>query len=194
MRYSSIIDDYNKVVAVVRGLRGKGCELITVSLVRALVVGEDHRSALHYGVDPLAIVRAIKVRMVEGKRQGASTVEQQLVRVVTERFERTLRRKLREQILAVMLASTFSKNELARSYLKVAYYGVALIGVQGVERLRFGLTPASDAAIIAHLKYPRSLSADGDMAAKHSIRVSHINLLLTDRRFTCCLAEAGLTQ
>jgi len=192
VRYASIIDDYNKCVGVVAGLRGKGCELVTDSLVRALVVGEDHRNALHYGVDPLAIVRAFKVRLIEGRRQGASTVEQQLVRVVTGRFEKTPRRKLREQIIAVMLNSDFDKGELARSYLKVAYYGCSFVGAKGIERLRSGERPASDAAIVAHLKYPRSSSCNDSMAVKHSVRVSHINRLLTDKKFTYCLGDYGI--
>ena len=186
------MEDFNRCVNAVYSLQAKNGDVISDSLVRALVVAEDHRNDLHFGVDPLAIIRALKVRLVEGKRQGASTVEQQFVRVVTERFEKTPRRKLREQILAVMISSAFSKGELARSYLKVAYYGASLVGVRGVERLKFGSFPASDTAIIAYLKYPKISDPDGVVAANHLIRVKHINNLLSDKKFTSYLVGGGL--
>lgn len=134
---------------------------------------------MHYGVDPLAILRSIKVRLLQGRRQGASTVEQQLVRTITRRYEKTPRRKLREQVLAVMLNSKFDKPELASCYLKVAYYGRSLDGFKGIKSIKAGISSGADAIIVAYLKYPRTSSYDGLMARKHMMRVRHISKLLS---------------
>lgn len=151
---------------------------MTGSLIKALVVAEDHRNAVHYGVDPLAILRTIKVRIFQGRRQGASTIEQQLVRTITGRYEKTPRRKIREQFLAVMLNVKFDKEELASCYLKIAYYGVSLAGYKGIERIKAVTSVDSDSVIVAHLKYPKTRNADDLMAKKHMVRVEHINSLL----------------
>lgn len=126
----------------------------------------------------MAIVRALKVRIFEGKRQGASTIEQQLVRTITGRYEKSPRRKVREQILAVMVSSIFTKEDLARCYLMVAYYGVGLVGYVGLMKLSARNFEFSDEVIVAHLKYPRGVVYEGAAATKHSYRVEHIRYLL----------------
>src|SRR5690242_20336233 len=75
-----------------------------VLLQELLVSGEDHRHGRHHGFDLIAIARAVWRRIARGKYEGASTIEQQLVRVITGRYERTLRRKVREIGLAMLLS------------------------------------------------------------------------------------------
>lgn len=143
-------------------------------------MAEDHRNELHFGVDPIAILRSVKVRLLQGERQGASTIEQQLVRTITGRYEKTPRRKIREQVLAVMLNSRFSKSDMAGCYLKVAYYGVSLSGAKGVKSLRAKIHEHAEVHIVAHLKYPRTLNPEGAMARKHLARVKYIRMLLAN--------------
>ena len=88
-----IIDDFSNIK-------------IDKRFIQVLILAEDRRNKLHRGVDTIAILRAIKVRLLENKYQGASTIEQQFIRVVTNRFEKTFYRKLREQILAILLDKT----------------------------------------------------------------------------------------
>ncbi|WP_425298828.1 biosynthetic peptidoglycan transglycosylase [Pseudomonas duriflava] len=178
LNYKPIFSDLEKCAEVVNHLQGEHKAEITGSLIHTLVVAEDHRNSLHFGVDPIAILRSIKVRILQGKRQGASTIEQQFVRTITARYEKTPRRKVREQILAVMLSSRFSKDDIASCYLKVAYYGVSLVGIKGVRVLRADSRESANEIIVAHLKYPRSSNPEGMMAKKHSIRVTHIKMLL----------------
>ncbi|EKT4465747.1 transglycosylase domain-containing protein [Pseudomonas putida] len=192
-----MLNDFSRACEVVDGLRGRYPDLISSSLVGALVVAEDHRNCLHYGVDPLAIMRAFKVRMFERKRQGASTIEQQLVRTITARYEKTPRRKIREQLIAVMLSFKYDKADLARVYLQVAYYGVSLVGVRGLQKLQALAPIDADAVIVAHLKYPRVKGYDGVMAKKHYARVRHVNALISDRRsieFQRVSSRASLVQ
>src|ERR1700686_1168007 len=74
-------------------------------IVQALLIsGEDHRFFDHAGIDFIAVCRAVWRGHVLRRREGASTIEMQLVRVLTGRFERTLVRKIREAGLATLLA------------------------------------------------------------------------------------------
>lgn len=130
-----------------------------VSLVaqQLLISGEDHRHGAHAGFDLIAIARALWQRM-KGKREGASTIEQQIVRVLTGRFELTIRRKLREILLASLLAYHFRKEVLPALYLRIGYYGWRMNGLtQACHRLRIDQRAMSlheAAAIVARLKYP----------------------------------------
>lgn len=180
LAYRPLLDDFEKCSGAIRSNSGRLDGAISKSLIRALVVAEDHRNAMHFGVDQLAILRCVKVWLVRGERQGASTIEQQLVRTITGRYERSLRRKLREQILAVMLNSRFNKSEMASCYLNLAYYGAALVGASGVYYLQNIGEECSDAVIVAHLKYPRALVYDGVLAAKHLNRVKYVTRLLAE--------------
>lgn len=124
----------------------------------ALILAEDHRNGLHPGIDAIAMLRAAWVWIATGNAQGASTIEQQFVRVVSGRYERTLFRKAREQVMALMLARRVSKASIASAYLSVAFYGSGCVGVEALRR-RCGtnLDGASfrDALwMVSMLKYP----------------------------------------
>lgn len=97
--------------------------------VDALISAEDHRNSLHPGVDPIAMVRAAVVRVRFSRLEGASTIEQQFVRVVTNRYERSLFRKLREQVLAIAVVRHRSKRQIAAAYLSVAHFGTKYSGL-----------------------------------------------------------------
>lgn len=122
-----------------------------------LILCEDHRFYWHPGVDPIALLRALW-KTSRGVPQGGSTIAMQLVRTLTGNYQRTLRRKLREIILAVMITKWKGRNAIPRLYLWVAYYGWRMNGIrQAHTRLGLDVRSASlpDAAkLIARLKYP----------------------------------------
>lgn len=82
-------------------------------LVAFLVVGEDHRYYSHPGFDVVGICRAIYRDAFLGKREGASTIEQQLVRVFTEDYRFSISRKIKEIYLATKLKRFADKYTLA---------------------------------------------------------------------------------
>lgn len=133
-------------------------------LVEALVLAEDHRSQSHPGVDVIAMIRALWVRAISGRIQGASTIEQQYVRVVSNRYEKTVVRKLREQLLALMLARRVDKRAVASAYLAIAFYGSGSIGIDALKS-RFGhdlskVSLREALMVVAQLKHPRPLRPD----------------------------------
>ena len=124
-----------------------------------LISGEDHRFFRHGGIDLIAVCRAIWRRVTIGRREGASTIEMQIVRVVSGRYESTLRRKLREMALATLLTRFVPKEQLPALYLRIGYYGWRMNGFkEACQRLRSSadsLMPTETARLVARLKYPQ---------------------------------------
>lgn len=139
---------------------------VPMVFVDAVVTAEDHRNVYHPGIDPLGIFRALYVHVVYGRIEGASTIEQQFVRVVTARYERTISRKVREQLLAIAVARHHEKVSIASAYLAVAFYGSNCIGLSGLNS-KFGyqldqVTSRQALRFISQLKYPCPLQTNPD--------------------------------
>lgn len=103
-------------------------EEIPEALVQATIATEDRYFYQSIGIDLGGIVRALWINLRGGEvRAGGSTITQQVVRNLLfdpqQRAERTLRRKLREMILALQLTTRYSKSEILALYLNQTYYG-----------------------------------------------------------------------
>ncbi len=103
-------------------------------LVQAVVATEDRRFFDHTGIDPLGILRAaFEDLRAQEVRQGGSTLTQQLVKNTFLTPERTLRRKLLEAFLAVILESRATKREILELYMNDVYLGQrGSFGINGV--------------------------------------------------------------
>lgn len=141
-------------------------------LIRALVLSEDHRNSIHFGIDPIGILRAVFVFVSGRQVQGASTIEQQFVRTVTGERERTFRRKIQEQVTAINLCRVRDKKLIAAAYLESAHYGCGLKGASlcGIELADF----EHALWIVSHLKYPRPTHPDAAWYQKLEMRVSYL--------------------
>ena len=153
---------------------------LPTTFLQSLIAAEDHRNVYHLGVDPIAVLRAIYVRLLLGHFQGASTIEQQFVRVVSGRYEKKLARKMYEQLLAIAVSRRRSKNQIASAYLSVAFYGSGKIGVAGL-RAHLGndlsLARLNDIrGMIARLKYPEPLKPTSAWQRKIRQRIEYISL------------------
>lgn len=93
-------------------------------LPKALVEVEDRRFYKHFGVDPVAIGRAL-VADIRARRfvEGGSTLTQQLVKNFFLNNRRSLWRKFNEAIMAVLLERHYSKQEILETYLNEVYLG-----------------------------------------------------------------------
>lgn len=164
--------------------------LIPQSYVVALIAAEDHRNAYHPGVDPLAMFRALFVRCTQKRWQGASTIEQQFVRVVSGRYEPSLSRKVREQALAIAVARRRTKMSIAAAYLGLAFYGSGCVGLRGLKKRCGPDLAAADTHVvlkmIARLKYPEPLRPSRDWHVRIANRVQYITRRMNgsaNRRF-----------
>lgn len=126
-------------------------------VLQGTVDTEDVRYYQHSGVDLQGILRAVVVQFTGGS-EGASTITQQVVRntvLKDERFEKTLRRKVREAYIAVQLEKMYSKDEILMMYLNTIYYGAGCYGIEAAAETYFGKTAAdltlNEAATLAGL-------------------------------------------
>jgi penicillin-binding protein 1B len=132
-------------------------------LVQALIATEDRNFYSHRGFDPRGIARAA-VSFVRGNGlQGGSTLTQQLVKNFFLTPERTLRRKLTELGMAVLLELHYGKEEILETYLNEIYLGQdrdrAIHGVGLAALHYFGkpvehLTLAESALLVGMVKGP----------------------------------------
>ena len=148
------------------------------AFIGVLVAAEDHRTSFHPGVDPIAMIRAVFVRVKCGQIQGASTIEQQFVRVVSKRYKKSIGRKIREQALAIAVSRYKSKTEIASAYLAIAYYGANSIGIQGLKKCCGSNLELADypkiRRIISQLKYPEPLTPSLHWQIKRNKRMGYI--------------------
>jgi len=97
---------------------------IPAILERALLAVEDRSFYDHFGVNPKAIARAVVANIRAGHTvQGGSTLTQQLVKNFFLTSERSLRRKLEEAVMAVVLESRYSKDEIFEAYANEIFLG-----------------------------------------------------------------------
>ncbi|MDP9349406.1 MAG: PBP1A family penicillin-binding protein, partial [Gemmatimonadota bacterium] len=108
---------------------------------RTFVAVEDRRFYEHAGVDPVGIARALK-KTLEGDREGASTITQQLIGAMyperVDRREMTLERKVREAELALALERRHGKDRILEAYLNWIYFGHGWFGIEAAARHYFG--------------------------------------------------------
>jgi 1A family penicillin-binding protein len=115
-------------------------------LGQAVVAIEDRRFYQHGGIDLRGILRAGLRNVSGGRREGASTITQQLVRMMYLTPERTLKRKVQEAMLAIWLERQISKDEILVRYLNTAYFGAGVYGVDAAAKRYFG-KPAKDLSL-----------------------------------------------
>lgn len=130
------------------------------SLVAATLAAEDRRYWHHIGVDPVAMVRALRVNLAEGRIvEGGSTISQQVAKLLLNRRSPSRRRdllaKVYEAVIALRLEHRFGKTELLAMYLNLAAYGNQYVGAERASLGYFGVraamaTPAQ-AAFLAGL-------------------------------------------
>ncbi len=131
---------------------------VSTNVIAATLSAEDKRFRSHFGVDFLAMARAIR----GGGRSGASTISQQIVKLA-EPGPRTLSRKLAEMWLALRVERSWGKDRILAEYLNRLDYGNLQVGIASASRYYFDKPPsdlsAAEAAFLAALpKAPTRLN------------------------------------
>ena len=126
----------------------------------AVIAVEDSRFYDHDGIDSIRVIGAVLTDIRKGRAaEGASTITQQLARVSFLTRDKTLRRKVREAILAQRIEKLYSKDEILEIYLNKVYFGDGLYGAEAAARGYFGkpasnLTVAEAAMLAGIIKAP----------------------------------------
>lgn len=107
-------------------------------LIQAFVAIEDRRFYEHTGVDYQGVVRATVSNLRERDVvEGGSTITQQLARMVFLDQEQSIKRKLREAMLAWKIEEVLIKEQILERYLNLVYLGAGAYGVADAARVYF---------------------------------------------------------
>jgi len=170
-------------------------ESVPRKVVHAFIAAEDQNFFDHAGVAPLAIVRAgvtnLKRMGTNQRPVGASTITQQVAKNFLLSDRVTVRRKIREAILALKMEHTFDKSRILELYLNEIYLGAGSYGVAAAALNYFDtsldeLTIAQAAYLAALPKGPANYQPQAD----HEAAVSRRNWVISRMREEGFITEA----
>ncbi len=157
-------------------------EEIPPLLMLAILAAEDLRFFEHKGIDTRAVIRSAWVNYREKRIvQGASTITQQLARNLVPDIgkDRSLRRKIREALLARRLEAHHSKKEIFAAYANYVFLGANAYGVAAAARAYFAkplqdLSLAESAMIAGLIQIP----GRGNPHKNPSVALARRNVIL----------------
>ena len=129
---------------------------ISLNIRNATVAIEDATFYQHFGVRPLATLRAVFLQPLRGKGvQGGSTITQQVVKNSVLTSERAISRKIIEWVIALRLEQVLTKDDILELYLNESPYGGTVYGVEEASQAFFG--KAANDVTIAEAAYVAAL-------------------------------------
>jgi penicillin-binding protein 1A len=151
----------------------------------AFIAVEDKRFYRHFGIDFVRIAGAI-LKDIEKKAfaEGASTITQQLAKMLFLSPEKTITRKTKEIILSFQLERKYTKDEILGLYLNQAYLGTRAYGIEAAAQTYFGKASdeisVAEAALLATLpKAPSNNSPFKDPEEAMKRRESALKKMLS---------------
>jgi penicillin-binding protein 1A len=148
------------------------------ALKQAILSVEDSRFYHHSGIDIFGITRALITDIRAGYIvEGGSTITQQLTKILFLTPEKNISRKIKEAMLALLIESKYTKDEILEIYCNQMYLGSGTYGVEAAAQTYFG-KPVKDlnlaeAALISGLfRAPTRFSPFNDLAAARK-RMNH---------------------
>jgi penicillin-binding protein 1B len=137
---------------------------IPQTLIDILLAVEDKKFYQHFGVNPMAIARALIANFKAGKTvQGGSTLTQQLAKNLFLTPEKTILRKINEALMALLLELRFSKDTILTAYIhevfllqqnKIAIHGFALASQSLFKQSIESLSTEKLALLVGMVKGP----------------------------------------
>lgn len=177
--FSFISFSYNQVITAIMNERHNKT-FIPYDLINSILLIEDKRFREHMGVDFYSIIRALFRIIIRGKIEGASTITQQLVRIITNERELKISRKIKEIFVASLVEKEFTKAEIIKSYI-LKYNFNKCIGihkfcmVEGYDLKNLSQNEIFE--IVARFKYP---SINKKNFSKYLKRVRMIEIILSN--------------
>lgn len=112
---------------------------ISVNLQHAVIAAEDDRFYQHHGFDWRQVQIAVQEDLDKGKRRGASTITQQLVKNLYLGTNRSLVRKGIEFTIVPLTESILTKRRILELYLNVIEWGPGIYGAQAASTHYYGV-------------------------------------------------------
>lgn len=134
---------------------------------QAILAAEDERFYSHPGIDTIGVLRAASANLLGGgRRQGASTITQQVARNFFLSAEKTYTRKLAEMMLSFKIENNLNKDQIFELYINQIFLGQRAYGFAAASRIYYGKSlqdiSIAEAAMLAGL--PKAPSAYNPVA------------------------------
>ena len=134
-------------------------DTIPKRIINAFLSAEDKNFFVHPGIDPKGIIRAVInnfKNIINDKRlEGASTITQQVAKNFLLTNEVSIKRKIKEAILAFRIEKAYSKERILELYLNQIYLGSGTYGIAAASLEYFDKSVKelnySEAALLAAL-------------------------------------------
>ena len=142
-------------------------EDISQDYKNAVVAVEDHRFYSHKGIDVISMLRATYVNIKSSSlTYGASTITQQVGRLLYFTQEKSPIRKFAEIFVAFDLEKNYSKDEILELYLNIIYFGNGYTGIHDASYGYFNKSPKDltfyEATYLAGLPNAPSVYSEND--------------------------------
>ncbi|RPI27319.1 MAG: PBP1A family penicillin-binding protein [Acidobacteria bacterium] len=173
-------------------------------LMKAVLAAEDAQFFQHHGLDLPSLARAAFVNIKQMKPrsawQGGSTITQQFIKNYFLTPKKSLRRKLEEAYLAVLVESRFSKQQIFEFYANEVYMGQAgSFGMVGLGQAADGylgkplraLTLAENALLAGMIQAPNRYSPFADREAAMRRRNFVLSRMVAEKLITPKEAEVA---
>ncbi|MDT8396538.1 MAG: biosynthetic peptidoglycan transglycosylase [bacterium] len=180
-------------------------EKIPPHLRDAVLAGEDFSFYSHGGVDWFEVRQSIMEDLRERRfARGASTITQQLAKNLFLSSDKTIRRKVRELLLARRLEAALTKDRILELYLNVVELGNGVYGVGAGARHHFGKEPGAlslreSAFLAAMLPGPRVFDPDRNMdrvlaRSDHILGVMLKGRMITDGQYQAAQVQVPAAE
>lgn len=140
---SLILDDEGNVLTqFARDKRNPvAYQTIPRHVIDAFCAAEDWYFFSHHGLSYRGILRSLLVNAYYGKKmQGASTITQQLVKLLFFDNRKTFSRKIKEQWYALLLEQQYTKEYILQTYLNNVCFGCGIYGIEAASQRFWGLS------------------------------------------------------
>ena len=155
-------------------------EDIPENLKNAIIATEDAKFYDHIGIDLKGMLRAFKINLKTiSLSQGASTINQQLIRSAFLSKEKTASRKIKEIILALELNRRYSKDQILEWYINQVPFGINIYGGEEAANTYFQkplkeITLEEAATLAAVIQLPSYYSPYGSHLDELLIRKDYV--------------------
>lgn len=161
-------------------------------VLQATIAIEDKNFYSHFGFDIEGIIRAVNTNLRGERLEGGSTITQQLVKNALLSPERSVKRKIKEAILAVFTELIYSKEEILEMYLNYISYGGTSVGIQAAAQKYFDKNASeltlAEAALLAGLpQAPSRYSPFGSDPEKARLRQADVLRRMAEEEFITLL-------
>ena len=158
--YSKIKDEYGSYTKL---------NNISEPFINTLIQVEDQNFYSHNGVDYKRIVASALNNLKNGAiTQGASTITQQLSRLIYLTNEKTLTRKFKELLISKKFEANYTKDKILEMYCNLVYFGHNLYGIEAASLYFFNKSPAyldynESAVLVGIINSPNNYAPDIDL-------------------------------